>query len=83
MKDNNGLEGSVEIGGNTAIGMASANEPTTGTFSQPLGQERKYSKDDLRQAFVTGYWLHLDSDNNDLRTRVDKFEKWFNERFGG
>lgn len=49
-----------------------------GEVPQPEPEESQmFTKSDLRDAFLAGYWLHLDSDNNDLASRKDKFENVF------
>lgn len=48
----------------------------TETFKE-REESQMFTKSDLRDAFLACYWLHLDSDNNDLATRKDKFENVF------
>lgn len=40
-------------------------------------EDKRYR--DLEEAFLAGYWLHLDPDNNDLSTRKRKFKEWFDK----
>jgi len=39
-------------------------------------QPKKYTEEDVENAFLSGYWLHLNEDNNDLATRKRKAKQF-------
>lgn len=40
---------------------------------------REEMKNTLEKAWLAGYWLHLNNDNNDLQTRKKAFRDWFEQ----